>query len=58
VGGWNQTGDGEVYLHILEDVGAEAQAALERKSARLAAWLAGVRVAPRFPSPLIQAASP
>ena len=52
VGGWNQTPDGEVFLQLLEDVGADAVAALEREAARLTAWLAGVRVAPRFPSPL------
>lgn len=52
VGGWNQTGDGEVVLQLLEDVGSDATAALAAEAARLTRWLAGVRVAPRFPSPL------
>jgi hypothetical protein len=52
VGGWNQLRNGEVVLHLLEDVGAEGRAALEAEAARLARWLDGVLVAPRFPSPL------
>jgi hypothetical protein len=56
VGGWNQTPDGEVFLQLLEDVGADARAALDREAARLGAWLDGVRLAPRFPSPLSQSA--
>mgnify|MGYP003528446922 CR=1 FL=1 len=57
VGGWSQAPDGEVLLQLLEDVGAEATAALEREAARLTAWVDGVRVAPRFPSPLSRSAS-
>lgn len=52
VGGWNQTDRGEVYLQLLEDVGAEGRAALESEAARLTSWLSGIRVSPRFPSPL------
>ena len=52
VGGWNQTPSGEVFLQLLEDVPSEARAALEAEAARLTEWLDGVRVAPRFPSPL------
>jgi Winged helix DNA-binding domain len=52
VGGWNQTESGQVVLQLLEDVGAEASAALEAEAARLTQWLGGLRVAPRFPSPL------
>jgi hypothetical protein len=52
VGGWNQTAAGEVYLQLLEDVGAEARTALDAEAGRLTAWIDGVRVAPRFPSPL------
>jgi hypothetical protein len=52
VGGWNQAPDGEVVLQLLEDVGAEASAALEHRAAELTAWLDGVVIAPRFPSPL------
>ncbi len=56
VGGWAQAPDGEVVLQPLEDVGADATAALEREAVRLTAWLDGVRVAPRFPSPLSRSA--
>jgi Winged helix DNA-binding domain len=52
VGGWNQTSTGEVFLQLLEDVGADAVAALESEAARLTDWLGGLRIAPRFPSPL------
>ena len=59
VGGWRQTDTGEVVLQLLEDVGGEAAGALEREAARLTEWLGGVRVLPRFPSPLFKvAASP
>jgi hypothetical protein len=52
VGGWGQSANGDVVLQLLEDVGAEGTAALEAEASRLTAWLDGVRVAPRFPSPL------
>ena len=52
VGGWNQSAEGDVYLQLLEDVGADAVAALEAEADRLTRWLDGVRVALRFPSPL------
>jgi Winged helix DNA-binding domain len=52
VGGWRQADDGEVVLQMLEDVGSEGSRALEREAARLTEWLNGVRVLPRFPSPL------
>jgi hypothetical protein len=52
VGGWGQTPAGEVVLQLVEDVGAAGEAALAAEAARLTAWLGGVRVAPRFPSPL------
>ena len=57
VGGWCQAPDGEVLLQLLEDVGADATAALEREAARLTTWVDGVRVAPRFPSPLSRSVS-
>jgi hypothetical protein len=56
VGGWRQTDTGEVLVDLLEDVGREAEHALEAEAARLSAWLGGVRVLPRFPSPLSRAA--
>lgn len=55
VGGWRQGEAGEVELQLLEDVGSDGIAQLERKAARLTDWLAGTRVAPRFPSPLSKA---
>ena len=56
VGGWRQDASGEVELQLLEDVGAEALSALELEAGRLTDWLGGVRVSPRFPSPLSKAA--
>lgn len=55
VGGWRQTDGGEIELQLLEDVGADALAAIEDEAARLTAWLAGTRVVARFPSPLSKA---
>jgi hypothetical protein len=52
VGGWGQPESGEVRYKLLEDIGAEASAAMEAEAARWTAWLAGVRVTPRFRSPL------
>jgi hypothetical protein len=52
VGGWRQTEAGEVYIQLLEDVGADGERALEGEAARLTDWLGGTRVLPRFPSPL------
>ncbi len=52
VGGWRQRDSGEVELQLLEDVGAERRALLEAEAERLSAWFDGVRVLPRFPSPL------
>jgi hypothetical protein len=57
VGGWYQAPDGEVVVQPLDDVGAEATAALDGEAARLTAWLAGIRVLPRFPSPLWKSAT-
>jgi hypothetical protein len=55
VGGWRQRDTGEVELQLLEDPGGDALDALEREAARLTAWFEGVRVLPRFPSPLSKA---
>jgi hypothetical protein len=57
VGGWRQGETGEVVLQLLEDVGADALAALEGEAARLTSWLDGVRLLPRFPSPMLKAAA-
>jgi Winged helix DNA-binding domain len=52
VGGWAQRKTGEVVLRLLEDVGADATAAIEAEAARLADWLGPVRITPRFRTPL------
>jgi Winged helix DNA-binding domain len=52
VGGWAQRKTGELVLRLLEDVGAEATAAIDSEAARLADWLGPVRVTPRFRTPL------
>lgn len=52
VGGWGQRPDGEVVARLLEDVGDEAAAAIAARAANLTAWMDGVRIMPRFPTPL------
>ncbi|OBA77820.1 hypothetical protein A9W99_04740 [Mycobacterium sp. 1164966.3] len=52
VGGWYQDGDARVELQLLEDPGRDARRALQRRADELTEWLDGVRVSPRFPSPL------
>jgi Winged helix DNA-binding domain len=57
VGGWTQTASGEVVVQLLEDPGAEGKTALEQEAARLGEWLGGIRVTPRFASPLSRRSS-
>jgi DNA glycosylase AlkZ-like len=52
VGGWGQDADGRIEVRLLDDVGRDAKRALTRRADELTAWLDGVRVSPRFPSPL------
>jgi hypothetical protein len=52
VGAWAQRPDGEVAFRLLEDVGAEVEAAIEVETGRLSEWLGDVRVTPRFRTPL------
>ncbi|HEX2157595.1 MAG TPA: winged helix DNA-binding domain-containing protein [Actinomycetes bacterium] len=52
VGGWAQRPSGELVLRLLEDVGADATAAIETEAARLTDWLGPIRVTPRFRTPL------
>jgi DNA glycosylase AlkZ-like len=52
VGGWVQRKDGEIVWRLLEDVGADATAAVEAEAERLAEWLGDTRVLPRFRTPL------
>jgi Winged helix DNA-binding domain len=54
VGGWRQDESGAVELQMLEDVGSDGLKALEDEAGRLTEWLNGVRVLPRFPSPLFK----
>ena len=61
VGGWAQRQDGEIAVRLLEDIGAEASAALDAEAQRLREWIGAdpktpknpkVRVTPRFRTPL------
>jgi hypothetical protein len=55
VGAWGQDAEGRVEVRLLEDVGRKARQALQRRADELTDWLAGVRINPRFPSPLSKA---
>ena len=50
VGCWVQDPDGVVVLNLLEDVGADARAALDVEAERLTGWLEGHRVSTVYPS--------
>jgi hypothetical protein len=52
VGGWAQRASGEVVCRLLEDIGADGEAAISRGAARLEAWFGINRVTPRFRTPL------
>lgn len=52
VGAWAQHGSGEIVFRLLEDVGADARAAVAAEAERLRSWLGDVRVTPRFRTPL------
>jgi hypothetical protein len=52
VGGWAQRASGEVVCRLLEDIGADGEAAVAAEAARLEAWLGASRVTPRFRTPL------
>ncbi|MGE5690668.1 MAG: winged helix DNA-binding domain-containing protein [Pseudomonadota bacterium] len=51
VGGWAQRRDGEIAYGVLEDVGADALAAIDAEAERLAEWLGEVRFSPGFLPP-------
>jgi hypothetical protein len=55
VGGWAQRRDGEIALRLLEDVGAQARAAIDAEAAAVTDWLGDVRFTPRFRTPLERA---
>lgn len=52
VGGWAQRPDGEVVVRLLEDVCAEASAALAAEAEAVQDWLGDVVVKARFATPL------
>jgi hypothetical protein len=52
VGAWAVRKGGEIAFRLLEDVGADAVAAVEAESARLSDWLGETSVVPRFGTPL------
>jgi Winged helix DNA-binding domain len=55
VGGWAQRQDGEIAVRLLEDVGAEAAAAIAAEAGRLREWIGSgsqTRITPRFRTPL------
>jgi hypothetical protein len=52
VGGWAQRASGEVACRLLEDIGADGEAAVSAEAAALEAWLGPARVTPRFRTPL------
>ncbi len=55
VGGWAQRADGEIACALLEDAGADAEAAIEAEAARIHAWLGDMRFSPGFLPPFQRA---
>jgi hypothetical protein len=51
VGGWAQRADGEIAYRLVEEVGSDAEAAIESEAERLATWLGDVRLRPGFLPP-------
>jgi hypothetical protein len=52
VGGWTQDERGTIRQRVLEDIGKEGTAAVERATARLQSFIGEARVTPRFRTPL------
>jgi hypothetical protein len=52
VGGWTQKRDGVIVTEPLEHLDAATAKLLEQERRRLEAWFGGVRITPRFRSPL------
>jgi hypothetical protein len=57
VGAWGQDTDGRVQLAYVDDPGTVARKSLQYKASELTDWLGGVRINPRFPSPLARSLS-
>ena len=51
-GAWAQTEEGEVVVELFARLDRATRARLDTERERLAAWLAGVRIRPRFGTPL------
>ena len=52
VGGWAQRAGGAVAWRLFTDIGAELTDAVDAEAERLTGWLAGVKVTPKFRTPL------
>jgi uncharacterized protein YidB (DUF937 family) len=52
VGAWGQREGGKVVTALIEPVDAATASRIDRAAARLTEWMEGVRVTPRFTSPL------
>jgi len=52
VGAWSQRTGGQVVTALLEPVGRTSQRRIAAAASRLSDWMDGVRVTPRFPTPL------
>ena len=52
VGAWSQRDGGKVVTRLLEPVDGRTAARIDAAAERLTAWMDGVRVIPRFPTPL------
>ncbi|MFC5186274.1 winged helix DNA-binding domain-containing protein [Actinomadura harenae] len=52
VGGWGQDADDAVVFRFLEDAGSDARSAVAAEAERMTAFLDGVRITPRFRTPL------
>jgi len=52
VGGWAQRKDGEIVWRLLDDIGAEGEAAVAAAAAELAQRVGDARWGPKFPAPL------
>ncbi|MGV9677214.1 winged helix DNA-binding domain-containing protein [Nocardia sp. NPDC003482] len=52
VGGWAQRKDGEIVWRTLEDVGSDAESAIEREAECIREFFGDVRAIPRFRTPL------
>lgn len=52
IGAWAQRPDGDITWRLLTDAGQEATEAVRTEAERLRDWIGGVRVTPRFRTPL------